>query len=303
MHTPAFVSSFCGTSVQNARTSAGAFATPRCAMASDSVAPKIVINKTNFEPHNVVSVVYEPVYPSLSVAESIASNSALLATLKKKRPATLPSSSTTTPTTSPFTSSSSPADVYYPSSVRNQAPFITFGADNSLSVAYEIVEAEVAGVSSTASVPFWEAKTYKWASSSSTSEADEEEFETIDTTLFEKYFPSDVRNRAPYINIVHGGYRKDSLTVGSEFVKFNPKLSSMLELPTLGKGEVDQPSTELNMLLNGAATIAKFFPDARLNKAPKIVIVPDESVTFSMEDVSVTDEEAAEVAGNYDKTA
>lgn len=264
-------------------------------MASDSVAPKIVINETDFEPHNSLSVVYETVYPSLSKADSVASNAALLATLKKKRPATLPATTSTAPISS--SSTPSPVDAFYPSSVRNQAPFISFGADNSLSVAYEIVEAEVAGESSTASVPFWEEKTYKWAPSPSTT-AEEEEYETIDTELFEKYFPSDIRNRAPYIHIVHGGYRKDSITVGSEFVKFNPKLSSMLELPTL-KGDEDEPA-ETNMLLNSAAAIAKYFPESRIYKAPKIVIVPDESVSFSMEEVTVTDEQAAEVAANYD---
>lgn len=181
-------------------------------------------------------------------------------------------------------------DEFYPSSTRNQAPFISFGTDNSLSVAYNIVETEVAGVSSTASTPFWEQKSYKWTSSDDDGK-EQEEFETIDTSLFEMYFPSDVRNRAPYINIVHGSVHKDSVTVGSEFVGFNSQLSRMLELPK----ETDLP-------FNGAATVAKFFPDDRLNKAPKIVIESDLSVQFSLEDVTVTEDEAAEVAANYDKT-
>lgn len=267
-------------------------------MASDNMAPVIKLKETDLERQNSISVTLEPISVSLGAADAITSNSALVATLQKKRgsaPATLPP--TSKPSSGPA-NGVSPADFYFPIATRNLAPQICLDTtDNSLSVSFETVKAEVAGVASTSEkeVPFWkQPKPSKWSPAAVATAAGSPS-ETLDTTEYEMYFPSSVRNVAPAIVIKAPEdclwNEQPYIQVGSEFVPFNKKTNKMIVLPE---------DVEDALPLQAASTIVEHYPDNEIYIAPKIDINgPAESVGVCMETVEVDETMINEIFAKY----
>ena len=224
----------------------------------DSVAPDIKIVDTKFDGTSSVSVDFKPIPVNLSESQGLMANSALKVTL-----ASLKMRNQGTPTQPTGMQSD------------NIAPVITFDGTTGISVAFEPIEAKVADVSSTSSVPFWKAATYKWTNTS-VADSSPEPPETLSTSEYEKYFPSDIRNKAPVITMKKpaGDWDKTAyLTLASEFIPFRTELAASLN--------VKPPEDEEEVSFTGSAAVAKFFPEDRLNKAPEITIEPGVKVEFS----------------------
>lgn len=246
----------------------------------DSVAPVISINDTKSDQTSKVTVEFQPVAPKTSQAISVTANSALSVALKSKlaKPS-LPAPDV--PTRDP---SLSPTDYFFPLSMRNTAPFIQLVDNESISVKYEKVEGKVGNQSSNSvgSPAFWKQKQYKWVSDvdtssgipAPTSAATAFKPDDIDSKLFEKYFPSSIRNVAPFIEIRPPAGPWDTVSgyirYGTEYVNFNPELSYGL---TVGRSK-DEGS------IKACAAISKYFEGEFLNKAPVIEIKEGESVTI-----------------------
>lgn len=256
---------------------------PRCTMGS-SLAPIIKIKDTKSDQTSEVSIEMVPVAADLAAAAGIAGPAALNATLKgRPMPAVLSSAPSSCP---PGTS---PADFFFPTSTRNTAPVIELGADESLSVSYDVIETTVAGVSSNApdSVAFWKEKTYKWVQPSDPASVSSPstEPEIIETVLFEKYFPTAVRNRAPIIKMKPPAGSWDTtayVTLASEYVSLNEDLARRLSVE---KDEEEAP-------IQASATVEKYFGGPDASKAPSIDIVSNTSVSLSFEVVSTPLEQA-----------
>lgn len=246
----------------------------RCAM-GDSLAPVITIKDTKSDQTSSVAVGMAAIAPDQAAAAGIPGPAALKATLKGRRmPTALPAAPEACP---PGTA---PPDFYFPRSSRNTAPVITLGADQSLAVSYDVINTTVAGISSNApdSVAFWKEKTYKWAAPADAPAAAPAS-EVIETALFEKYFPTVVRNRAPVIKMrPPAGPWDDTayLILDSEFVSMNEDLARKLSV----KAEDGAPR------IQAAVTVEKYFGSEKASKAPIISVVPNESVSFGFEVVA-----------------
>lgn len=243
--------------------------TLRCAMASDSVAPKIAIKDTKSDQTSSITVDFAPIAPNVSVAQTITANSALVAAMRTHAAYALPATPAAVP------AGTSAPDFYFPPASRNQAPFVSSDhSAESVSVTYAAVETTVAGVSSNerGSPAFWKRKEYTRTAPDGAPHADQE---SLDTSKYEKYFSSDIRNRAPYIKIKAPAGHWDkfaSLEVGAEFVGFNPELARMLSVPA----SAEQPNPKASVVV-----ISNYGPDD-INKAPVIEISDPESVSFEM---------------------
>lgn len=253
----------------------------RCSMASDSVAPKIIVNDTKSEKTNALSLSMEPIPPNESAAVSVLGNTALALTLKGHL-----TSHPETPTEhhSP-PSGTAPADFYFPKSTRNEAPTIVIGDDHSLSVDYVAIESVVAGISSNVvdSPAFWKKKEYKWSAPAGSGETSAPE--SLSTTLYEKYYPSNIRNLAPYFNIKApaGDWDKSAyLDYGTEYVGFNGEAQRMVAAQLSGRNGSDDDQY-------------KNYSGPELNKAPVISVTGEESVSCGMEVIAGDAQTASDI--------
>lgn len=278
-----FVSSFTGASITSKHvTSKKSFPTTRCEM-GDSIAPKISIKDTGNPATSSVNFLMQKVLPNTSEATSITGNMSLYVSLRSRinSPALTPTETTTPP------AGVSPADYYFPKETRNLAPVISFEYNKSIGVQYNPINPSVGGIeaNSVDTIAFWKPKDYKY---SAPENADQDEPEVISTAEFEKYYPSRIRNRAPFIQMKKPAGDWDTtayIKIGSEVVSFNEMLARKLSV----KAEDGEPS------LAASSTIAKYYNDDFINKAPEIVIVPGERVEFGLEEVKVTSEKADQV--------
>lgn len=112
------------------------------------------------------------------------------------------------------------------------------------------------------SVAFWKQPIYKYSAPEETSSTPAQE--TISTVKFEKYFPSNVRNFAPMINmkLPMGDWDPSCyLEVGSEFVSLSVDLAQKVSVST----GLDSPS------IASSAIAEKYFGEG-MYVAPDIVI-------------------------------
>lgn len=283
MHSPAFASPFTGTALRQSRSSRS-FVTPRCEM-GDSIAPKISLKDTKFDGTSSVTVQWDAIPPNTSDAISIASNMALAVSLRSKtnRPS-LPGVTGAPP------SGVSPADFYFPKDSRNKAPVISFEHNESISVSYDTIDAKAGGVSanSVESIAFWKQGATK---SYGAPDVSSDVPETLETSLYEKYFPSNIRNLAPFIRMKAPAGDWDNsayIEYGTEFVGFNPELSLGLVLPE-GEDTKDGPAPA------AVSVVEKYYGEGKLHMAPEIDIVPDVKVAFRMSEVQEPVAKAAEI--------
>lgn len=282
MNNPAFVTSFTGKVLSTSTNSHGLHSVPRCAM-GDSIAPVITLKQKALEYQNSANISFEVISKNVAAADAIKSNAALSESLRNRTTSHVLPSPTTSKKSGP-TSGISPSDYYFPTGTRNQAPMISFNAEDlSLSVKYAPVETIVAGASST-KLPFWKQTAPKNYGSPS---GEQNGFESLTTEQYERYFPSNIRNRAPVITMLSPTdvkwNEKPYIQVGTEIVGFNPKLNQMVTLPS------DEGTYSL---LAAASTISKYYDEDSINMAPKIDI-DQTSIAISMETVVVS-EDAAE---------
>lgn len=239
----------------------------------DSVAPAIKLKDTKFDGTSSVTIQWEEIPPNVSTAQSVEANTALYVALRSRI-----APPTALPPTESLPEDASPVDFYFPTHSRNEAPVISFEYDQSISVSYDTINPQIGGVSanSVESVAFWKETPHKWTAPPTTASPAPE---TISTALFEKYYPSNVRNRAPMIRMKKPAGDWDTsayLQVGSEFLDLNVEAAKELVIDKTS----DLPSPA------GSAAVAKYFDEERLHKAPEIVIVKDEKVEISMVEVS-----------------
>lgn len=165
------------------------------------MAPVISIKDTGTDQTSKVSVNWEAVSTSEGTAVGVAGNVSLaMSLMSKDRPPVLKPAP---PSKSALPDGASPVDHYFPADIRNEAPIVTLDEKtNSVRVVYEAVDVEVAGVSANSvdSVAFWKKKSYKWAGDDelvSEPEASTIVQEVMDSSRFERYYPTKVRNFAP----------------------------------------------------------------------------------------------------------
>lgn len=250
----AFASSFSGASLK-APPASRSYNTPRCEMRSDAVAPKISIIDTGSDGTSKVNIEWVVVPPNTADAFTVAGNSALAVSLRSKinTPA-LPGAPV------PCPPGVAPADFYFPKDTRNLAPVIEFEYNQSISVGYESINPAVSGITANCveSTAFWKQPEYKYSApegeSSSTAQ------ETLSTTLYEKYYPSNIRNLAPVISMKRpmGDWDPSSFVeVATEFVSLDTERAAKVSVST-GQDA-------------GAATAQKYYGD-KMYMAPDIFI-------------------------------
>lgn len=233
-----------------------------------------------------------PVGLDTATAQTILGNMALFAALKSRTRLGTFAAEAAVRESPTGPAGGAPKDVYFPASTRNQAPVISFGADNdSISVAYTPINPVVGGVAanSSDSVAFWKTKTYKYAAPP-TPEADAPAApEVLETAAYERYFPTKIRNRAPVISMRPPAGPWDTtayLTVGSEVVQLNASAARQLT--------VDAPAADAANV-RGSVASEKNFGGDRANVAP-VIEIGEESVSVSMQAVAVEEDAAASVA-------
>lgn len=276
----AFTTPFSG-AVLNAR-SPRSYNTPRCEMASDSVAPKITLFNTGSDATSKVQVEWTVTPPNTADAFTVVANSALAISMRSKTTApALPSAPAVCPP------GVAPADFYFPKETRNLAPVVSLAYNESISVSYDKINPVVGGVAadSVESVAFWKTPSYKYSAPDA---APPQQQETISTAKFEAYFPSKVRNFAPAISMKPPAGDWDNsafLQVGSEFVPLSADTARQLSID-IGQ---DAPSPR------AAATVEKYFGD-RIHMAPDISVQLKYSrVEFCLKEVPEPSEEAAAI--------
>eukprot|EP00177_Eucheuma_denticulatum_P000129 GFKZ01000230.1.p1 GENE.GFKZ01000230.1~~GFKZ01000230.1.p1 ORF type:complete len:290 (+),score=42.98 GFKZ01000230.1:335-1204(+) len=273
MRTPAFATPFTGVSPARLRPSL-ASSVPRCAM-GDSLAPEISITDTKSDQTSKLAVSMVPVPPRISDAVSIQANVALFLSLKSKINVPSPSPASTTPPPANV----SPSDLYFPVATRNQAPTIEFPDNAAISVKYEKIDSSVAGVTadSVDSIAFWKKPAFKYDAPPA---SDSAEAECLSTALYEKYYPSKIRNLAPVISMNPPGpfdtITEPYLKVSTAFVPLNTEAAREIS--------VERPPEDSS--LKAAAVIAKYYSDDVIYKAPQILINRQkEQVEFSLAEV------------------
>lgn len=273
MPTPAFTTPFTGISPAHLRPRL-CTTVPRCAM-GDSLAPVISITDTKSDQTSKLSVSMLPVSPNTSDAISIQANVALFLSLKSKVnvPGSAPASTTPPPVTA------SPPEYYFPPSLRNKAPVIEFPGNAAIAVKYEKIDSSIGGVTadSVDSIAFWKKPSYKYDAPSA---SDPAQPEILSTALYEKYFPSNIRNLAPAISMKPPGpfdrVAEPYLKVSTEFVP----------LDTQAAREISVQKPPADPSLKAAAVIAKYYSDDVIYKAPQIVINRQkEQVEFGLAEV------------------
>lgn len=282
MSLPSFVSSFAGAAL-SAPTNTS-WRTPRCAMRGDYEGPKITVipgtkpDGTVDEASCKLNVTWETLAAPLQAAGTITGNQSLLSSLK-------PGTATSSPTIrSRKPEGVSPADWYFPPATRDQAPIVSMDYNKRVSVAYEEINPLVGGQSANDAKKgaFWKQKTYKY-SAADLPEANSPTDAPIETSEFEKYFPTARRYYAPGIEIKAPAGDWDSsayLVVKNEYVRINPAAARGLALPGQDANDMDP---------DGAVVALKYFGEEA--KAPLITIGQD-SVSVGMETVTAPEEKA-----------
>lgn len=281
-----FVSSFGGvhlrTNHNGRQTSPTRRAMLRCAM-GDSIAPKIYITDTKDESTNSMKIIWEPISLDTSTGTTLLGNVALAATLKST---SVPATAVPTAEKGPLPDGMSPADFYYPESLRNKAPVISFENDTKIAVSMDEINPVVGGIAANSvekqSVAFWKAKTYKY-SAADVPPPQPDSSEPISTAKFEKYFPSAVRNFAPAIEIKppQGDWDTSAfIVVKNEYVGFNPSLRAGLDLSELGS-QAEPPGSP----------VANEYFGKEPSYAPVVSISEEaETVEFGMEKIPLPEE-------------
>lgn len=256
----------------------------------DSVAPKIVLKDTGFDGTSSVSVDWEKIAPKESLAVEVTGNSALAATLAgRKVPGVELPGSGSAPTAPPV--GVSPADFYFPAGKRNIAPAIELTYNEKISVTMGEVNPVVSGVAANSkdkeSVAFWKAKSYKYSITDDSFDMAVGS-DPISTELFEKYYRSAVRNKAPEISMRGPSFEGDPtafLSVGQTYVDLNTSLATKIN--------VEQSDDDASV--KAAAVVAKYFGE-QASSAPLIEInEAEQKVVFGMSPVVASDTEVEAV--------
>lgn len=225
----------------------------------------------------------EPIAPDTATATEIAGNMALVATLQNSARVT----SAPTASKGPCPEGVAPKDFYFPPELRNEAPVIEVEYNSSVSVQYKTIEQVVSGTSSNASdsVAFWKQPSYKYEAPDTSDTSDK--VEVLDTTLYEAYFPTKIRNVAPKIEMRSPAFEGDTtgyFMLDSEYVELNSELAQKLSV----SAPEDEPA------LNASATVAKYF-GKDMHYAPSILITEEERVEFGLAEVALPTELADDV--------
>lgn len=234
-----------------------------------------------------------PVGLDTATAQTILGNMALFTALKSRSRLGTSAAAAAVRESPTGPAGGAPKDVYFPTSTRNQAPVISFGANDCISVAYAAVNPVVGGVAANSpdSVAFWKAKAYKYEAPPSPPADAAAAPEVLETAAYERYFPTKIRNRAPVISMRPPAGPWDTtayLTVGSEVVPLNASAARQL---TVGKPPADAAN------VRGSVASTKNFGGDRANVAP-VIEIGDESVSLSMQAVAVGEDAAAAVSSD-----
>lgn len=234
-----------------------------------------------------------PVGLDTATAQTILGNMALFTALKSRSRLGTSAAAAAVRESPTGPAGGAPKDVYFPTSTRNQAPVISFGANDRISVAYAAVNPVVGGVAANSpdSVAFWKAKAYKYEAPPSPPADAAAAPEVLETAAYERYFPTKIRNRAPVISMRPPAGPWDTtayLTVGSEVVPLNASAARQL---TVGKPPADAAN------VRGSVASTKNFGGDRANVAP-VIEIGDESVSLSMQAVAVGEDAAAAVSSD-----